>query len=270
MVFNIFAFFCLLAQLSFVFADISILTPTAGSTFAATSSITVTWEDDGEKPSLSSDILTISILLCTGPNSNIQCFYTGVNAQTPTTLGGTYTFPLTAARALAANGQFYLQFYATTANSGYSIHYSPRFTLTGMTGTLQATAGSDVSPPAAQVVFNNNAQSTANIFSLNTVEYTLQTGYVRYAPMQLQPPTKVTQKLSASRRYPTSAVSLRATWTEKPIQTSTVTPSPTYSIEQEVNWATWADEPTVVGYYAASEALSRTINAKSRRGYYDL
>lgn len=66
------------------------------------------------------------------------------------------------------------------------------------------------------------------------VEYTMQTGATRYAPMQPLPPTKISKK-SASAQYPTSSVNIaRAVMPTPKIQT-TITQSRTHSVESKVN-----------------------------------
>lgn len=255
-------------------ADVSILKPVAGSTYSATGTMAISWQDDGVAPLLSTNVAALSILLCTGPNTNINCFYEIVSAVAPTSLDGAYTFTITPARALAASGTFYLQFYARTSNGGYTIHYSPRFSISDMTGTLVATAGGFTAPPDSDISYDADAvsgvsaETALNPLTAYTIPYTQQTGRFRYAPMQTQPGTKVTHKLSASQRFPTTSVSLFTTFVSKAYQTTTLTPSITYSITQAVNWATPQPDPSE--YYAATEALARTINAKSRRWYVDL
>lgn len=262
---HIWAIAFVLLQACLVFGDISITSPAAGATFTSSSTITIEIADTAASPSFA-QIAAVTVLLCTGPNADINCFYTGIKGETLAALGTSIPFPITPAKALASNGLFYFQIYSTTTTGGDTIHYSERFSLTGMTGTLQATSGGDETPPNPVVNLNLNI----NPLTANTVPYTLQTGLTKYAPMQQQPVSKVTLPLSASRRHPTSAVSYFTTYSQQPIQITTITPSITYSISQYVNYAAVAPNPTVAGYYAASEALSRTINAKSRRGYVDL
>ena len=258
-------FICLLFLSSLVVSDFSVTSPTSGQTIAATSSFALGFTDDGNAP-IFTDISSTKVLLCTGSNAEINCLAT-IGTFTPTASLTSYAVDLTPYIALGSNGPYYFQLYSTVAAGGYSIQYSQRFTLSGMTGTLKASDGGDTSPPDAQ----NNIVGTDGVSvdpSQMSVTYTLQTGKTRYAPMQMQPGTKVTHKLSMSRRYPTSAVSYFTTYTARPIQVTTITPSWSYTIVQGPNWASTANSPT--GYYAASEALARQINAKSRRGYYEL
>ncbi|KAF5093502.1 hypothetical protein D0Z03_002383 [Geotrichum reessii] len=137
-----------------------------------------------------------------------------------------------------------------------------------MAGTVRATDGGDDTPPPGSNTFNTGSDDDAVILKSNTIPYLSQTGRIRYAPMQMQPGSKVTHALTASRRFPTSSVTYFSDYTLRPYQVTTKTPKWSYSIAQGPNWAATLPSPT--GYYAASEALKRNINAKSKRGYMDL
>lgn len=250
-------------------ADISISSPAQGASFAATSGITIKFSDDGVAPKFAA-ITSTKVLLCTGSNADINCLAT-VATFVPGSLTS-YTVSLASYLALGSNGAYYFQLYSV-ATTGYTIHYSNRFTLSGMTGTLKASSGGDTTSPDDTVAVTDGSTAGAAVtgsaaLASFSVTYTLQTGLTRYAPMQMQPGTKVTHKLSATRRFPTSSVSYFTTFTRQPLQKTTTTLSWSYTIAQGPNWAATAASPT--GYYAASEALARNINAKSRRGYVDL
>lgn len=259
----------LLALCSLVSADYTISAPAAGSTFAASSAIKISFEDDGNAPAFT-ELSTTKVLLCTGPNSDIYCFTTAVGTFTPTASLTSYSASVAALAALGSNGRYYFQFYSTVTAGGNSIHYSPRFTLTGMTGSYKASDGGDTTPPdgSTTVGSSDSVAGYSEIMSKNKVTYTLQTGKTRYAPMQMQPGSKVTIAKSATRRFPVSSVSYFTDYSLQPYQVTTMTPSWSYTILQGPNYASTAASPT--GYYAASEALARNINAKSRRGYFEL
>ncbi len=128
----------------------------------------------------------------------------------------------------------------STATAGGTVtNYSPRFSLSGMTGTfpppvieglktIQGTQGpSDVNSvsdaknnPAADGPFN--------------VDYRSQTGLTKYAPSQPIPPTKITAR-SAKPLYPTSAVVYAKTWLPIPSQVTTFTQSGTFSVSSVEN-----------------------------------
>lgn len=262
--------FLLLPLLSLVAADFSL--SSMDSTVAASSStaIPIPFEDDGNSPKFS-EISSTKVLLCTGSNSDINCLTT-IITFTPTASQTSVDVNLVPYLGLGSNGPYFFQFYSVATAGGFTIHYSPRISLTGMTGTLKATDGGDTAPPDSQVDVvgaGGDANSNdPNSLTMGQVAYTAQTGRTRYAPMQMQPPTKVTHSLKATRRMPTSSVSYFTAYQSKPYAVTTVTPSWSYTILQGPNWAPTQSQPT--GYYAASEALKRKINAKSRRGYEEL
>lgn len=247
-------------------ADYSFTAPTQGSTYAVTSSITVGFEDDGDAPAFS-DIKSTKVLLCTGPNTAIKCFDSYVvGSFVPTSSQTTYVADISSLATVGSNGPYYFQFYSTATAGGYSIHYTSRFNLTGMSGTVKASDGGFTVPPDGSSSVGST--STVDITKMNTIPYLSQTGRTRYAPMQMQPGTKVTHALSASRRFPVSSVTYFSNYKLKPEVKTTMTPSWSYTIKQGPNWAATQSQPT--GYYGAQEALQRTINAKSRRGYIEL
>lgn len=132
----------------------------------------------------------------------------------------------------------------SAGTGGTVTNYSNRFSLSGMTGTFPTTVTTGLSGlsgtngPATQ---NNFAAAGANAAAAGgsvaagaTVPYTLQTGPIRYAPMQGKPGTKITAK-SASAQYPTSSVSIAQTWLPTPEAVSTQTVSATYSTSSHAN-----------------------------------
>ncbi|CAN6671861.1 cell wall synthesis protein Kre9p [Trichomonascus vanleenenianus] len=224
------------------------------SSFSASQGITVKWTLDSNDPT-TSQLQNPTLSLCTGPNSNIYCF------KTPLQSG----FTLTAKSLVAslaelstegASGSYYLQFYAGLATGGHSIHYSDRFTLTGMTGSKQPSSGGDTTPPPDDVETGGNPSSLAG------VPYTAQTGNTRLAPMQTQPGTTVTRPLKVTRRNPTSAVTYYSTPRMAAAQQqTTLTPSWSYTFSAATNYASARPTPTL--YYAASQALKLSSFAHS-------
>ncbi|KAF5099777.1 hypothetical protein D0Z00_001518 [Geotrichum galactomycetum] len=265
------AFYTLFLLLSFIIvgtkADYTFTSPAAGQTFAASSPITIKFEDDGGIPAMT-EITSTQVLLCTGSNSAISCFSDNlVGTFTPSESKTSYEANLASLTSLGSNGRYFFQFYSV-GSGGTTIHYTERFTLTGMTGTTKATDGGDTTPPTGSNSFNTGNDDDSVITKSNTIPYLSQTGRIRYAPMQMQPGSKVTHALTASRRFPTSSVTYFTDYTLRAYAITTKTPSWSYTISQAPNWVATLPSPT--GYYAASEALKRTINAKSKRGYVDL
>ena len=127
---------------------------------------------------------------------------------------------------------------------GTVTNYSNRFSISGMTGTFPAavTSGlSGLSGTKGPATENNFAAAGAQAAGAGgavaagaTVTYTLQSGPVRYAPMQGKPGTKITAK-NASPRYPSSSVSIAKTWLPTPEAVTTQTVSATYSTTSHAN-----------------------------------
>lgn len=126
---------------------------------------------------------------------------------------------------------------------GTVVNYSPRFSIAGMTGIFPANviAGiRTVSGTAGPATENNVAQKQpaaaggADQGGVYAVPYTLQTGLTRYAPMQPQPPTKITAQ-SATPLWPTSSVVIAVTWLPRPSQVTTSTQVPTFSVSSMEN-----------------------------------
>ena len=127
---------------------------------------------------------------------------------------------------------------------GTVTNYSNRFSLSGMTGTFPAAVTSGLSGlsgtegPATENDYNaagaDGADAGGAVAVSATVTYTLQTGSIRYAPMQGKPGTKITAK-SASPRYPSSSVSIAKTWLPTPAAVTTHTVSATYIASTHAN-----------------------------------
>ena len=73
-----------------------------------------------------------TISLCTGPTSDgdIQCLDPLVKNEAISGKSKTVSIPQNS----VPNGYYYFQIYVTFTNGGTTIHYSPRFKLTGMSG----------------------------------------------------------------------------------------------------------------------------------------
>lgn len=124
---------------------------------------------------------------------------------------------------------------------GQLITYSDRFSYTGMTGTWPAaikTALAKVSgtdgPPTDDKTTDSANPGADPAGGDYDVEYTMQTGLTRYAPMQPVPPTKITAK-DTKPLYPTSSVNIAKTFLPIPSIQTTVTQSQTYSVSSMEN-----------------------------------
>ncbi|MCJ1299011.1 hypothetical protein MMC08_001802 [Hypocenomyce scalaris] len=134
----------------------------------------------------------------------------------------------------------FLSIISVATAGGTVTDYSPRFSIAGMTGTFPANviAGiATISGTAGPATENNVAQNQAAAGTQGgefTVPYTLQTGLTRYAPMQPQPPTKITAQ-SATPQFPTSSVVIATTWLPSASEVTTFTQTATYSVSSMEN-----------------------------------
>lgn len=140
----------------------------------------------------------------------------------------------------------FLKMIAVAKAGGQLITFSDRFGYEGMTGTFDPTVKTGLSGltgttgPATQ---DNTAKpgAAAPVGGDFDMEYTLQTGPTRYAPMQPVPPTKITAK-NTQPLYPTSSVVIATTRLPIPKIQTTLTQSQTFtvqSIENTVRYQLW-------------------------------
>lgn len=137
----------------------------------------------------------------------------------------------------------FLKMISVATAGGTITNYSPRFSLTGMTGSFPPgvlTGLKTVSGTAGPATENNVAAKQPGAGAGGpqgagfAVPYTLQTGLTKYAPMQPQPPTKITAR-NASPLWPTSGVTYAQTWLPRPSQVTTFTQSATYAVTSREN-----------------------------------
>ena len=137
----------------------------------------------------------------------------------------------------------FLKMISVATAGGTVTNYSPRFSLTGMTGSFPANvqAGlADIKGTAGPETENNAGKNAANpaagsgASGAYGVPYTLQTGATKYAPMQGHPGTKIT-KNNPTPQYPTSSYSAYTTIAPTPVQKTTITMSATYSTSSHEN-----------------------------------
>lgn len=122
----------------------------------------------------------------------------------------------------------------------------------------------DATGPSAVDTTVKDAADVSNVADDEyEVEYTMQTGPTRYAPMQPVPPTKITAK-QAKPLYPTSSVKLATTKLPIPSVQTTITQSQTHkvtSIENTVRGSK-GDPSLWVGSWVLADANMRN---RSRR-----
>lgn len=249
----------------FVRADMDVVEPTANSAFSPSSgtvSITLEMTDDGDYPTLT-DYALFKILLCSGANDDVDCFYTIENSLSPASLSKTtsdgttyYSYDVSFASTVVGSGQFFLQVFCMVDSNDYTLHYSPRFSLSSMRGTVTTYTYSGDSQPSPQYVLPAEAAATSINSASFSITYTLQTGRSRFAPMQMQPNTTVT-RTAWTTKYPTSAVTYYSTFPTTAQQKTTITPGWSYTFISAVNYATPAPCPTDNGgWYEPSRRLS--------------
>jgi hypothetical protein len=131
---------------------------------------------------------------------------------------------------------------AVAKTGGQLITYSPRFSYSGMTGAFSPvvkTAVANIDGTAGPDTEDNTAKAGGGAVPAGqpgdyNVAYTMQTGSIRYAPMQPIPPTKVTAK-NTKPLFPTSSVKVATTRLPIPKIQTTITQSQTYSVSSREN-----------------------------------
>ncbi|CAI4057665.1 hypothetical protein SKDZ_04G1890 [Saccharomyces kudriavzevii ZP591] len=261
------ALLCSLA-LQTVYCDVAIVGPLPNSVFdlsgSGQSTIKVKWMHTDSTPQ-EKDFIKYTFTLCTGTNAMIEAM---ASLQTLTAAELTDNeFEAVIKNTVGTDGVYFIQVFAQTA-IGYTIHYTNRFKLKGMVGAKAASPSMITIAPEAQTrITTGDLGATIDSRSF-TVPYNLQTGVVKYAPMQLQPATKVTAK-TWKRKYATSEVTYYYTLRNSVDQHTTVTPGWSYVITADCNYATPAPMPADNGgWYHPRKRLSLTakkVNALRKR-----
>lgn len=256
----------LLTFFAYVLADVDLTAPKKDQTFTASGGsveVEIKWDDDADEDSDYSltQAKSYSVLLCTGSSSAIECFKTYVDGED---VEDVTSYKAEIDTDTCDDGFYFFQVYVAYNELQSTIHYTNRFELKGMSGSTKTLTVANTytgdSPPAQTSGTVANADSKSF-----TVPYTLQTGKTRYAPMQLQPPTKVTAK-TWTRKFPTSAVTYYSTAAPTPSIKSTITPGWSYTFTSLHNWAEVAPTPSV--RYNPSERVtpaSLSTASKKRR-----
>lgn len=138
-------------------------------------------------------------------------------------------------------GASFLKIISVASTGGTVTNYSPRFTISGMTGAfppdvvtaLGKLKSTDTTGPDTQKALAGAAAPAPGEGDFD-VPYTMQTGMVRFAPMQPIPPTKITKK-NAEPQHPTSGYTVATTFLPIPQIQTTITQSQTFSVSSRVN-----------------------------------
>jgi hypothetical protein len=133
---------------------------------------------------------------------------------------------------------------AVGKTGGQLITFSERFSYSGMTGafpqdpkvqaglkSFDGTKGPAVIDQLAKVGEQGKPVGAAGDYDM---AYTMQTGLTRYAPMQPQPPTKITAT-NTKPLFPTSSVQIAKSHLPIPKVQTTVTQSQTFSVSSRAN-----------------------------------
>ncbi|KAA6411533.1 MAG: beta-1 [Lasallia pustulata] len=240
-------FALLAAAAPFAFADVKFTTPAPAAQLTAGSSLSLGWVDSGTAPSIS-DLASYQIFLCAGGNdANSYAQLAQLAQGTFAASNGKASVSVQASLGASTTNAYFLKMVSVATAGGSVTNYSPRFSVAGMTGTFSANvvAGiGTISGTAGPATENNVAQNQAAAQDDKyAVPYTLQTGLTKYAPMQPQPPTKITAQ-SASPMWPTSSVSIATTWLPRPSQVTTSTQTQTFSMSSMENTAAPAPQPS--------------------------
>ncbi|CAI6422218.1 ALI_HP2_G0008290.mRNA.1.CDS.1 [Saccharomyces cerevisiae] len=250
------------------YCDVAIVAPEPNSVYdlSGTSQavVKIKWMHTDNTPQ-EKDFVRYTFTLCSGTNAMIEAMAT---LQTLSASDLTDSeFNAIIENTVGTDGVYFIQVFAQTA-IGYTIHYTNRFKLKGMIGTKAANPSMITIAPEAQTrITTGDVGATIDSKSF-TVPYNLQTGVVKYAPMQLQPATKVTAK-TWKRKYATSEVTYYYTLRNSVDQHTTVTPGWSYIITADSNYATPAPMPADNGgWYNPRKRLSltaRKVNALRHR-----
>ncbi|KAH3670268.1 hypothetical protein WICMUC_004921 [Wickerhamomyces mucosus] len=254
--------FLLVFLISTVFCDVSVSKPSSGQTYTVSGStvtVPISWLESNSNPLLT-EITSYKFEVCTGPNSLIDGIReTLVEVSSSDITDYSYDFEIES--SVGADGLYYIQINAFTSE-GHTIHYSNRFTLSGMTGSKQPSGSG--TPPASQInlITGTSTLDAAQLSSSFALAYTLQTGITRYAPMQTQPGSTVTAT-TWTKRFPASSVTYYSTMRSSLDQSSTLTPGWSYTISSAVNWASYASDPTDNGGWYNPKTKIRSPSLRS-------
>ncbi|KAF2877364.1 hypothetical protein BDV95DRAFT_559034 [Massariosphaeria phaeospora] len=230
-------------------AGVEFTSPTGGGKFKGAQAVKIEWKDGGSGPKLS-ELTTYTIMLCAGSNAAPADLRPLTLAPTPLTFAAGNEFSAvidaTAGESTTVNAYFFKMI--AVAKTGTITYFSPRFSLSGMSGTFPAAVKDslkDVKGTAGPDTIDASTKDPAAVPEAGDfgVEYTLQTGLTRYAPMQPVPATKITKK-NAAPLHPTSAFTIAKTWLPIPSVQTTITQSQTFSQTSRQNPATPAPMPS--------------------------
>ncbi|KAI9803295.1 MAG: hypothetical protein M1825_002086 [Sarcosagium campestre] len=233
-------------------ADILFTRPQAGASLSARSPITLEWRDSGEAPSLS-DLKYYTLAICAGTEEDPTILATLKNDAKFDSKSNSLSITIDPSFGASTHDNAY--FFRMTTKSSTSrntVHTSPTFSLTDMTGTFPARLVSQLSkrqvaapgvaapavPPAAGAAAP--AAGAAGDFNM---AFSLQDGPTRFAPMQKQPGKSITAT-NTEPQYPVSKTVIATTFLAIPEAKTTITQSATDKVSSRENDAEAAAQPT--------------------------
>ncbi|KAF2442996.1 beta-1,6-glucan boisynthesis protein-like protein [Karstenula rhodostoma CBS 690.94] len=236
-----------------VSAGIKITSPSKGTTLKAGDAIEVKWDFAGSGPD-ADDLTTYQVFLCAGPNdpgnANTITYPittsgsfakggTSVQGKIPDTVGGN-----------SPSNAYYVKIIAAGSKGGTYTVFSDRFSYKDMKSSFSAALTSALStvkdttgPAAVDTTVKDPADVSDVADDEYDVEYTMQTGATRFAPMQPVPPTKITAK-QAKPLYPTSSVKIATAALPIPSVQTTITQSQTHKVTSMENTVAAAPMPS--------------------------
>lgn len=222
--------------------------PAAGQS-VATLSFQVTWADDGVAP-LISTLQSWSLILFAGPDAtlkNLGQLAAGTYAANPA--GILVTIPPGIGDDV--KNVYTLGIVSTPkTGAGTVTNYSPRFSLTAMTGVFApvlAPIATTAAPPSVNAIVAVPAAGAAAAQipdnpAMYSVPFMSQTGIWRYAPMQPVPPTKIVAT-NTKPLFPTSPFNIATTFLPTPSVRQTTTQVQTFVVTSHANTAAAASQP---------------------------
>ncbi|KAJ4310481.1 Cell wall synthesis protein kre9 precursor [Neodidymelliopsis sp. IMI 364377] len=233
-----------------VSAGIKFTSPAAGDKLKAGTAIDIEWEAGGTGPDIA-DLTTYTLsLVAGGQKPEEQVTIKVITTQGNFAIGGNKAsglIDLGLPGASKPDNAYFVKMVAVGKTGGELTTYSDRFSYSGMTGTWPVTvqkALDDLDVTTGPDTVDGTTEDAANPAADEyDVEYTMQTGPTRYAPMQPVPPTKVTAT-NTKPMHPTSSYTIATTFLPIPSIQTTITQSQTYSVSSRVNTAAAAPDPT--------------------------
>lgn len=164
----------------------------------------------------------------------------------------------------------------SVATTGGTItNFSPRFSMTGMTGVFPAAAltglksvtGTD-GPARINALAGSQPGAATGPAGAFEIPFKMQTGLTRYAPMQTHPPTKITKKTKTPLN-PTSPYTVATTMLPIATIQTTVTQPLTWSFSQAEHTVRLVGHLMVIGCQILT-GIQDCRSSKSYRPYAEI